>query len=324
MHRSITLRLAMVAAALMLVAVGSRPAFSQDEKTPAWAQVLTKDAQVLVTWGAVVDATGYTVSRRVVGEAADKNVIVNAQPIKETSLVDANLKNGTSYIYSIQASFADGSKGDPKEAVGTPNAPITLAGRPFQLYDIETINPGTAVVAGNVLTIRGAGADIWADADGHAFLATPISGDFTITMKLNEKPVVEQEDDGYGKVGLQVKYRTEPDSPYGLVFASVERTPEYMFEGRREPGGGDTFSGGLVDFEQAVFPAWLRLQRKGNEFTASYSTDGTTFTVLDPPGPQAYDSAPAEVYVGIGATAHNDENYVVGKIDVPSITITTP
>jgi hypothetical protein len=183
-------RLAMVASALALVAGLALPAFAQDEKTPAWAQVLPKDGQVLVTWAAVKDATGYTVSRRMVGEEIDKAKAVNAAPVKETSLVDQGLTNGTSYIYSVVASFADGSKGDPKEAVGTPQAAITLAGKPFQSYDVETLNPGSAKVDGNVLTIQGAGADIWDAADGHTFLATPVSGDFTFTIKLNEKPVI--------------------------------------------------------------------------------------------------------------------------------------
>jgi hypothetical protein len=319
-------RLAMAVSTLALVAGMALPAFAQDEKTPAFAQVLPKDAQVLVTWGAVVDAAGYTVSRRLATEAADKNVVVNATPIKETSLPDTGLTNGTAYIYSIQASFADGSKGDPIEAVGTPHAALTLAGRPFQFYDIETLNPGSAAIDGNVLTIRASGADIWDGEDGQTFLATPISGDFTITMKLNEKPVIADDGDStFGKVGLQAKLGIQPDSAYGLVFASVERSPEYMFEGRRGPGQeAEDWSGGLVDFEEAVFPAWLRLQRQGNNFTASYSTDGTNFTVLDPPGAQMIENVPAEIQVGITATAHNNELYIIGKVDVPSVVITTP
>jgi hypothetical protein len=321
MHRSILPSLAVVAIALALVLGGARPAFSQDEKTPAWAQVLPKDAQVLVTWAAVTDATGYTVSRRKVGEEPDKNVIVNAEPIKETSLADANLTNGTSLIYSIQANFADGSKGDPKEAVGTPHAAIL--GR-FQVYDVETLNPGGAVVDGNVLTIRGSGADLWDGEDGHTFLATPVSGDFTITMKVLENPTIENgETSDAGKVGLEAKAGMIPDSPYAYVFTSVVRTPKYMSEGRRVQGGGDTWSGGIGEDDTKVFPAVFRLTRRGNNFISEVSLDdGKTFEkVFDD---QEIPDAPAEMYVGIGATAHTDGLYVNGKVDVPSIVITTP
>lgn len=324
MHRSMTLRLAMAAAALVLVVGGARPAFSQEEKTPAWAQVLPRDGQVLVTWGAVVDATGYTVSRRKAGEEIDKAVVVNAAPIKETSITDSNLTNGTALIYSVQASFADGSKGDPKEAVGTPHAAIMLGGKAFQSYDIETLNPGGVKIENNVLTIRGSGADLWDAEDGHTFLATPVSGDFTITMKLLENPVIENDEtDEFGKVGLEAKAGMMPKSPYAFVFTSVLRTPKYMSEGRNDQGGGGNWSGGIVDDEAKVFPAVFRMTRRGNVFSTEVSLDdGKTFQkVFDD---QTMANATAEMYVGIGATAHNADFYVNGKIDPASVVLTTP
>jgi hypothetical protein len=321
MHRCILPRLAMLAAALVLVVSGARPAFSQDEKTPAWAQVLPKDGQVLVTWAAVADATGYTVSRRKVGEEIDKNVVVNASPIKETSLVDSGLTNGTALLYSVQAIFADGSKGDPKEAVGTPHAAILER---FQSYDIETLNPGGVKIDGNVLTIRGSGADLWDAEDGHTFLATPVTGDFTFTMKLLENPTMENDESSdFGKVGIEAKAGMIPKSPYAYVFTSVLRTPKYMSEGRRDQGGGGNWSGGIGEDDTKVFPAVFRMSRRGNNFITEVSLDdGKTFEkVYDD---QTIDNAPAEMYVGIGATAHNADLFVNGKIDVPSIKLTTP
>jgi hypothetical protein len=325
MHRSIRVCVAMAAAALVLLAGGIRPAVAQDELTPAWAQVLPKDAQVLVTWAAVTDATGYTVTRRLISEEIDKAVKVNANPIKETSLVDSGLTNGTTLIYSVQASFADGSMGDPIEAVGTPHPAIL--GK-FQSYDIETLDPGGVTIADNVLTIRASGADIWAGEDGQTFLATPVTGDFTITMKLNEVPTLENDEvSDFAKVGLQAKAGLFPDSPYALVFASAFRDPEFMFEGRREQGGGGDWSGPAggsgITPDDAKFPAVFRLTRRGNVFSAEVSQDnGATFQkVFDD---QTMESATPEMYVGVAATAHNAGLYVNGKIDANSIQITTP
>lgn len=322
MHRSICLRLAVVVGALALAAGAVRPACAQDEKTPAFAQVLPRDGQVLVTWAAVKDATGYTVSRRKVGEEIDKAVLVTAQPVKETSVVDTGLTNGTPLIYAVQAVFADGSKGDPAQAVGTPHAPIL--GR-FQYYDIETLNPGSVTIENNVLTIRASGADIWDAQDGQTFLATPVAGDFTITMKLNENPIIaDDEFSNFGKVGLQAKFSITPGAPYALAFASVERTPEYMFEGRRQPGGGGNWSGGIIDYDDAKFPAWFRLTRRGNVFSAEVSFDGTSFRKISPPGDQTMQNVPQELFVGIAATAHDPDLYIIGKIDATSVVITTP
>jgi hypothetical protein len=321
MHRTTLARLVMMAAALVLLAGGARTAQAQDEKTPAWAQVLPKDGQVLVTWAAVKDATGYTVSRRMVGEEIDKAKAVNAAPIKETSLVDTGLTNGTSYIYSVVASFADGSKGDPKEAVGTPHAAV-LDG--YQYYDIETLIPGKVTVDGNVLTIRAGGAELWDTQDEQTFLAKPVTGDFTLSMQINENPVMDEgAGTSRGKIGLQAKAGIMPGSPYALLFTSVERDPKYMFEGRRVQGGGDTWSGGIIDDADKVFPAILRLTRRGNVFTAEVSLDkGATFQkVMDD---QTIQNAPAEMQVGIAAVALDAESFVTGKIDVPSLKLTTP
>jgi hypothetical protein len=319
MYRRLTL-LAALAGAFLLV-VGTQPAMAQDEKTPAFAQVLPSDGQVLVTWGAVKDATGYTVLRRNLGEDISAAKVVNATPTKDTSLIDSGLTNDKALIYAVQAAFADGSKGDPKEAAGTPHKAIL--GK-FQYYDIDVLNPGSVTVANNVLTIRASGADIWDGADNHTFLATPVAGDFTITMKLNEVPKIENDEDStFGKVGVQAKNSITPLDAYALVFASVQRSPEFMCEGRRAAGGdSEDFSGGVVDFEEAKFPVWLRLQRTGSTFISSYSNDGTTFLkVFDN---QNLENPPATMYVGIAATAHNADFYINGKIDATSVVITTP
>jgi hypothetical protein len=321
MHRRTCIHLTVLAAAMALVAGTIQPARAQDEKTPAFAQVLPADGKALVTWGAVKDATGYIVSRRNVGEDASKNVVVNAQPTKETSLTVEGLTNGTPIIFSVQALFADNSKGDAKEAVGTPHAPIL--GK-FQFYDISTLNPGKVTVDNNVLLIRASGADIWDAEDGQTFLATPVSGDFTITMKLNEVPTIENgEDSTFGKVGLQAKFSITPGDPYALVFASVMRDPEIMYEGRTNPGGGDgNWSGGTTNFDETKFPQFMRLTRRGAVFSAEQSTDGKTFTkVFDD---QTMQNVPQTMFVGIAATAHNADFYVNGKIDATSVTITTP
>src|SRR5262245_13858765 len=78
MHRRTCIHLTVLAAAMALVAGTIQPARAQDEKTPAFAQVLPADGKVLVTWAAVKDSTGYVVSRRNAGEDASKNVVVNA------------------------------------------------------------------------------------------------------------------------------------------------------------------------------------------------------------------------------------------------------
>jgi hypothetical protein len=340
MRTTKTLSLGGFAAALALAAGLATPARAQvvvgPFTAPASFYVIPRDGAIVLSWSAVLHPTlvGYNVYRRDSGRAADQNALLNAAPIILTSIVDAGadgkgLKNGSAFIYSVKAVFL-GTDGKPvegpatREIVGTANAPVKGI---FTLYDIGTLNPGTAAVdASNVLTITGAGADIWDNVDTHSFLAVPVSGDFQVTIKLNERPAKATPGaNGSGKVGLQIKADLQSGSPYALVFASIDRSPdEYLFEGGKKFGGGDAtlrFSAGPgIASADAKFPVWLRLVRKGSIIQAYLSIDGTNFQQIGVD--QDYGTAlPAVVQVGVAATAHAEGNYVSGKLDYASLKI---
>jgi hypothetical protein len=304
---------------------------------PSSFYVIPHDGAIVLSWSAILNPAlvGYNVYRRDTGRTADENVLMNAAPILITSVVDAGadnkgLKNGTAYIYSVRGVFND-SDGNPvegpstRDVVATAQAPIG----PFALYDIGTLNPGSASVdAANVLTIQGSGADIWDTVDTHSFLAAPVSGDFQVTIKLNERPSrATPGASGSGKVGLQIKTDLQPGAPYALMFASIDRSPgEYLFEGAGAADGAGTnltFSDGPgIASADATFPAWLRLARRGTVIQAFLSFDGTIFQQIGTD--RDFETLPAIVYVGIAATAHTEGEYVLGKLDYSSLKFEDP
>jgi hypothetical protein len=326
-------------AAVLALTVGlAGPTQAQFEVGPVVAPssfyVIPHDGAIVLSWSAILNPAlvGYNVYRRDTGRAADENVLMNATPLLITSAVDAGadnkgLKNGTAYIYSVRGVFND-SDGNPVEGpstrdiVATAQAPIG----PFTLYDIETLNPGSASVdAANVLTIQSSGGELWDASDQHSFLAAPVSGDFQITVKLNERPSkVTPGTSNSGKVGLEIKSDIVVGSPYACFFASVDRSPnEYLFEGRGAVDGAGTnltFSEGPgIASADATFPAWLRLVRRGTVIQAFLSLDGTIFQQVG--ADRDFGTLPDVVQVGVAATALVDGEYVLGTLDFSSLKI---
>src|SRR5262249_55480485 len=131
------------------------------------------------------------------------------------------------------------------------------------------------------------------------------------------------------KVGLEVRDALYPGARYGFVFASVHRDSpaEIMFEGRTAPEGGATFSGGSGgDTSAQKFPVWVKLARQGTMVSAQQSQDGTTWT--DVTDAQDFQRLPTTMFIGIGATAHNNNDSAIpdldGSIVASSLSITTP
>jgi hypothetical protein len=326
MQRRTCIHLAGLAAAMGLLAGAIRPAAAQGpSKAPSYVQAFPNAGAALVTWGAVLGATSYNLYRYEMGQTPEKAMRANLQPNTLTWFIDLGpegkgLPNGKPLFYSVKAVLQDGSEGPASPtATVTPQEPV-LGG--FFYHTIGTLNPGSVTVADNVLTIRGSGADIWDDQDDQTFLAVPVAGDYMITAKLLEKPTIDAGDESdYGKIGLQIKYDLTKGAPYALIFASVNRDPEILYERRLGFLGGDPGNGGAggTSLDETTFPVWLRLIKKENTIAALQSFDGKTFTGLG--DPVDFGRMPLVTYVGITATAHKDGAYVIGKFDASSITI---
>jgi hypothetical protein len=330
LHRRTCIHLA-VLAALTLAAGTARPAHAQG----ALQAFPEAGGAVLVTWLASPDpaVVGYNVYRRDLGLAADKAQPANPQPVTSTTLLDAGpdgkgLPLGKAQIYFVRAVLKDASgklsEGpNSGEASVTPQNPTVLPAGSFFYYDINTANPGTVTVNGNVLTIRASGSDLWDSSDGQTFVATPVSGNYQVTAKITEHPVNEDPDkgNGFSKTALQIRGGLFRGDPFAVVFSSVARDPSVFFEGHKAftAGPNHNYSQAGTSDSDTTYPLWLRLLKQGTTITAFQSFDGTNFTQVG--DPQDFGSLPAVTYVGIAIGAGNDGQYSVAKIDVPSFKI---
>jgi hypothetical protein len=331
MQRRICTSVIVLAAAWMLAGGMERSAQAQG----AVQAFPRAGGAVFVTWLASPDpaVVGYNVYRRAAGQAADRAVPANPQPLTANSLVDAGpeangLPLGQPLTYFVRAVMRDAagnlSEGpNSGEASATPQNPTVLPSGSFFFYDINTASPGRVTVEGNVLTIQASGSDLWDSSDGQTFLAMPVSGDYQITAQILDHPEhVTDNGNDWSKTAVQIRAGLFRGDPWAAAFTSVVRDPGTFFEGHRAyvAGSNHNFSmGGPTTFDETTFPLWLRLVKQGARITAFQSLDGSDFEQIGEP--QDFGSLPGVTYAGIAIAAGRDGQYTRATFDVPSLKI---
>jgi hypothetical protein len=326
-----------VLAALTLAAGLQRPAHAQG----ILQSVPQADGTVFLTWNAdpTPGVAGYNVYRRDSTLTADKATLVNTdKPLTATSMIDKGAPMGKSVIYFMRPVFQDSagklSEGaNSGQAEVTPQNPIALPPGNFLYYDIDTLNPGSATLANNELTIRASGPDLWSQSDGQTFVGMPVAGDYQITAAIKAAPAPDpaaSNPNDWAKFGVEIRSGTLLNDPGSWVFTSVNRDPGILYEGRQLAGGdtnpvagdGQVFSDPGAAEADLVFPLYLRLLKKGSKITAFQSLDqGKTYTQVG----NVYDFGAGNLgpvtYAGVFATAARDGQYDIVKWDATTLKI---
>lgn len=156
-------------------------------------------------------------------------------------------------------------------------------------------------------TIKGTGSDIYGEADFGSFHHRQVTGDFTMTMKVDG---VDNSDE-WAKVGLMI--RASLDSNARMAFHS--KAPNNVVKTNliyRNTAGQFTMN----TFEDRA-EMWFRLKRTGGTLTAEVSADGTNWLAY---GPQLT-GFQNDVYVGVAYTPKS--NNLFGAT-VSSFELVTP
>jgi uncharacterized repeat protein (TIGR01451 family) len=123
---------------------------------------------------------------------------------------------------------------------------------------------GSAGYTNGLFTVNGAGTDIWQTNDQFNYVHQPATGSGTIEAQVTS----ETDTSSNAKAGIMFKQSTTAGSPYILIAASPSGLVkvEYDFDG--------SFS-----YSNYVVPnAWMKLSWSAGKFTASLSSNGTTWT----------------------------------------------
>jgi len=146
----------------------------------------------------------------------------------------------------------------------------------------------------DTFTLGGAGHDIWDNADDFRFAYRPLTGDGSITVRVDSLTNTNS----WAKAGVMIRQSLTDDS----AFADVVVTPgnSCSFQWRNTTGGSCSYTGWSGTAVTA--PYWVRLTRTGDDLKAETSPNGTTWTQL---GATQTIAMGTDVYLGLAVTSHN-------------------
>jgi len=154
---------------------------------------------------------------------------------------------------------------------------------------------------GSVITMSGAGADIWGTADAFQFAYRSQNGDDYVMARVTSIQNTNQ----FAKAGVMMRSSTYA----GAASVIVDVTPdgEIDFMARSWQDGPTTWYSGM----RVAGPAWLLLMRKGSTFYAYAAQDGNGWTSL---GTVSID-LPATVLGGFAVTSHTTQQLNTATFD---------
>jgi hypothetical protein len=153
--------------------------------------------------------------------------------------------------------------------------------------------PGGQSLAATTWTIQGGGGDIWDVSDSFHYIWNTLAADGSISAQVTS----QTNSDPWAKAGVMLRATTNPGSPYYAVFVT--------------PGNGITVQwrssqGALTsnDVIAGTVPRYLRVTRAGATYTASTSSDGTTWTTV-PGSSTTLANLTGSLLRGLAVTSHN-------------------
>ena len=160
----------------------------------------------------------------------------------------------------------------------------------------------------DAMTVEGAGADIWGSRDAFRFVYAPMTGDGSIVAQVTEIEYVAD----WTKAGVMMRETLAAGSPQATMLVSANKG--LAFQRRRALNGTSVSTAGGA----GTAPYFVKLTRSGDTFTASKSTNGTTWTAV------GTDTIPmaSTIYVGLAVSSHVTGN--LATVAFRGITVTPP
>ena len=156
-------------------------------------------------------------------------------------------------------------------------------------------NPGDfKETAGGHILMSAIGVDIWDTADQFRYAYKNLSGDGSITARVESLG----RSDGWAKAGVMIRESVHPGSKHAFVC----ETPDYGVSFQQRPETGNVMS--QVSVTGTAAPRWIKLTRTGNVFTAQQSADGVAWVNVTFTAPVNITMA-GNVLIGLAVTSHN-------------------
>jgi WD40 repeat protein len=265
------------------------------------------DRTVQLQWQPLPHAIAYNVYR---GRLAK----LNTRPLTDASFTDQSpgLVNGRAQSYTV-AAIGWGTNGNAVEVQRVVFKATPVAAPPGFLGCSINESPLSGSVSfdanTSVITLRGAGRDLFDEADGCYFLSQAVAGDFQVTVRELTRPTTI---DQWSQAGLMIRETLEP---YSRNASLIVPAAHGLQDKWRPKAGGSTMVGDndIVPLPQIRLPMILRLTRRGDTITAEYSRDnGQSFQTASDPIRFARVLAKT-LYAGLVITSHDPAKITEAK-----------
>jgi hypothetical protein len=157
---------------------------------------------------------------------------------------------------------------------------------------------GSPVLAGNqslsngIWTVAGSGSDIGGTADQFHFVWQPLASDGGIHAKV----LTQTNTNSRARAGVMLRQSTDASAPFYTVVVTPQRGIFVLK--RATQGGGVSTVTSLV----GTVPVYLQVQRSGTTFSASTSSDGSSWTPI--PGSSVTLNLSGTLLAGMAVTSH--------------------
>jgi hypothetical protein len=146
---------------------------------------------------------------------------------------------------------------------------------------------GTYAVSANSI-------DVWGTSDNFRFVYKTLTGDGAISAKV----LSVTNTSGWAKAGVMIRDTLDPASSYVFMFP----TPDGRRAFQNRPDTGMDAVSAHSDIGVVTLPFWVKVERKGMQFTGYYSLDGVTWTPQPDTENTGADRSPNPQTIAMGNT----------------------
>jgi endonuclease/exonuclease/phosphatase family metal-dependent hydrolase/regulation of enolase protein 1 (concanavalin A-like superfamily) len=181
----------------------------------------------------------------------------------------------------------------------------------WQSSDIGAVGmPGAASGSSSLITVSGAGADVWGTSDAFHYAYQSLAGNGTITARVSS--LLSQ--DAWTKAGVMVRASTAANAAHAFMLVSEGKG--LAFQRRSATGSASSHTSG----GSGSAPRWVRLARDGNLVTAYTSSDGSSWATVG----SATVTLPSTVLVGLAVSSHVTSGLATASFDNITVEAITP
>ena len=165
---------------------------------------------------------------------------------------------------------------------------------------IGTAAQGEAQAKGDTFEVTGNGDDIWNNADAFQFLYKELTGDGSLTARVVSKGTGSNT---WAKGGAMIRNSATAGSEHAMMVLTANSDnaagngASFQWRAAADGASANSDNGGAA----VTAPYWVKIERTGNQFSASMSPDGQAWTQLGTPQTIAMADP---VYIGLCVTSH--------------------